>query len=267
LEIGSERKSITLNVTNLPPSTTTTYSEDYTTDDENSMPEDLDAVYQLEICRSFSAAELELLRRCASSGDNLGVIPEIDYWELQGLRELASQHCILKFNENQRFTLTVNTDFIARVELSEQLSFILSFLDTRFSCCSSAAGVNSEEDNSAESTILSPEPLTASSMRVWEAKFMPDLTGGISTLYVYAPGLIEPVIVGDQCAPLLRVAIVRGQPGEMIEDTYVGIQYHRLLTKEVSEIQVEIRSATGQLMPFQYGNCILSLHFRKTPYF
>ena len=101
----------------------------------------------------------------------------------------------------------------------------------------------------------------------YDAEYLPDLSGGISTLYVYAPGLIEPVIVGDCSAPLLRVALVRGQQNEIVEDTYVAIQYHRLLVKEVNEIQIEIRGATGNPMPFQSGNCILTLHFKKLAYF
>jgi hypothetical protein len=79
--------------------------------------------------------------------------------------------------------------------------------------------------------------------------------------------LIEPVILGDTSAPVLRVAIVRGQPDEIVEDSFVSVQYHKLLVKEVREIFIEIRNARGDMMPFQYGNCILTLHFRKSPYF
>lgn len=144
-------------------------------------------------------------------------------------------------------------EHIRSVELSEQLAFILGFPGPRLS-----------ND--------SPKPVefetgTAVNYLEHTARFMPDLSGGISTLYVYAPGLIEPVLVGDCCAPLLRIAIVRGEPDEVIEESYVAVQYHRLLTKEIQEIEIRICSATGEPMPFQYGNCILTLHFKKTPYF
>jgi hypothetical protein len=93
------------------------------------------------------------------------------------------------------------------------------------------------------------------------------MTGGVSSFNIYAPGLIEPVIIGDINAPLLRMVNIQGQPDECIEETYVAIQYYRLLVKELSEIFVEIRSSSGALMPFQYGTCTLTMHFRKIPYF
>ncbi|KAL3084452.1 hypothetical protein niasHT_039247 [Heterodera trifolii] len=91
---------------------------------------------------------------------------------------------------------------------------------------------------------------------------------GVSSFYVYAPGLIEPVIIGDVCVPVLRMVCIRSaQPDDMVEEAYTAVQYHQLITKEIAEIFIEIRTPTGALMPFQYGTCTLTLHFRKTPYF
>jgi hypothetical protein len=146
--------------------------------------------------------------------------------------------CKFMFNdEQQRFSLSMDSNFIECIELSEQLAYIMGF--------------------------TSPE--LRGNIEI--AKFTPDMTGGVSSFNIYAPGLIEPVIIGDVTAPLLRMVSIRGRPDEIIEDTYVAIQYHRLLVKEVSEIFIEIRSASGSLMPFQYGTCTLTLHFRKIPYF
>jgi hypothetical protein len=138
--------------------------------------------------------------------------------------------------ERQRFILSMDSQFLGCVELSEQLAYIMGF----------------------------PSPELKESV---EARFSPDMTGGVSSFNIYAPGLIEPVIIGDVTAPLLRMVNIRGLPDEIIEDTYVAIQYQRILVKEISEIFIEIRSAAGALMPFQYGTCTLTLHFRKIPYF
>lgn len=136
----------------------------------------------------------------------------------------------------QRFQITLDDRYIEKVELSTQLSYILGFTEhTHF--------------------------------RNATAKFMPDMSGGVSSFFVYAPGLIEPVIIGDSTAPLLRIVTIRGEPDQVIEDIYVGVQYHKLLIKEVSEIEIEIRTTNGNLMPFDYGNCVLTLHFKKMPYF
>ena len=101
------------------------------------------------------------------------------------------------------------------------------------------------------------------------AKFIPDMTGGVSLFNVYAPGLIEPVMVGNVTAPLLRMVNIHGSGlnEEVVEENYFAIQYHKLLVKEVSEICIEIRTTSGTLMPFQYGTCTLTLHCKKSPYF
>ena len=63
------------------------------------------------------------------------------------------------------------------------------------------------------------------------------------------------------------VNIHAGLNDEVVEENYFAIQYHKLLVKEVSEIRIEIRSASGNLMPFQFGTCTLTLHFKKAAYF
>ena len=140
--------------------------------------------------------------------------------------------------ERQHFSLSLNTDFVESIELSAQLAYIMGFDRQRL------AGANEV------------------------AKFIPDMTGGVSSFNVYAPGLIEPVMVGDVTAPLLRMVNIHGGGNaEVIEENYFAIQYHKLLVKEVSEIGIEIRTASGTLMPFQFGTCTLTLHFKKSTYF
>ena len=140
--------------------------------------------------------------------------------------------------ERQHFSLSLNTDFVESDELFAQLVYIMGFERQRLGAANEIA------------------------------KFIPDMTGGVSSFNVYAPGLIEPVMVGDVTAPLLRmVNIHAGLNDEVVEENYFAIQYHKLLVKEVSEISIEIRSASGNLMPFQFGTCTLTLHFKKAAYF
>jgi hypothetical protein len=49
----------------------------------------------------------------------------------------------------------------------------------------------------------------------------------------------------------------------MVEDTFLAPQYHKIVEKSVSEISIEIRTTTGRLVPFNWGDCILVLHFKK----
>jgi hypothetical protein len=211
-------------------------------------------LFSLELRAQLDSTALEWLRRCARNPAELGVEEDLVYW--LKVYEDIGEKCEFSFSsQSQRYTLRFNSECIRAVVLSEQLAFILGFPQNKM------ASANGSHDSAA--VQLREQDVVV----VHEAKFSPDLSGGVSSLYVYAPGLIEPMLIGDCCAPLMRIAIVRGEPDEVIEDTYVAIQYHRLLTKEVSEIEIRICSANGEPMPFQYGNCVLTLHFKKTPYF
>ncbi len=167
----------------------------------------------------------------------------LDQTKLKGLEPWVHAYrrvnfsCRLVFDStSNRFTFNLDQGFIERIEMSEQLSYILGF----------------DQQQLTETTT---------------AKNMPDLKGGVSSFYVYAPGLIEPMMVGDVTAPVLRAVTIRGKPDEIIEEQFIGIQYHKLLTKEIGEIFIEIRASNGALMPFMFGNCTLTLHFRKSAYF
>lgn len=96
------------------------------------------------------------------------------------------------------------------------------------------------------------------------ACYAPDPSAGINQLFIYAPKLVENSIVGDSAAPLLRVVNIRGVVGEMIEEIYISEHRLRLAAKRFSEISIEIRSSNGNFIKFNWGNCILTLHFQRT---
>nr|CAD2145757.1 unnamed protein product [Meloidogyne enterolobii]CAD2184715.1 unnamed protein product [Meloidogyne enterolobii]CAD2202403.1 unnamed protein product [Meloidogyne enterolobii] len=145
--------------------------------------------------------------------------------------------CAFDFHSyKNRFSLFVGRKYVKKVEITEQLAYILGF----------------------DKTVLNESTI---------AKFMPDMSGGVSSFHVYAPGLIEPMVIGDVTAPVLRIVTIRGKQDEIIEEQFLSVQYHKLLVKEIAEILIEIRTAGGVLMPFQYGTCTLTLHFKKSAYF
>jgi hypothetical protein len=146
--------------------------------------------------------------------------------------------CNFEFNADgrQRFRVHMENKFVERVEMSAQLAYIMGF----------------------------SHPIIT---KTTDAPFVPDMKGGVSSFFIYSPGLIEPVIIGDVTVPVLRIVNIRGTADENVEETYMPIQYHKLLVKEISEITIEIRTPSGALMPFQYGTCTLTLHFKKNIYF
>lgn len=145
-----------------------------------------------------------------------------------------SQYISVKYDRSmQRFAFTLDNSNIESIIITDHLSYMLGF----------------------EKTLIN----TALTV----AKYLPDLKGSIHTLYIYAPGLVENTIVGDKTSPLLRIAKVRGKHGDLIAENFVNPQYYRLTGKTINSIRIEIRSNTGRLLKFNYGEVTLALNFKK----
>jgi hypothetical protein len=104
------------------------------------------------------------------------------------------------------------------------------------------------------------------------ARYAADLHGGFSSFAVYAKGLTEEVILGNSLSSLLRIVAVDGNNnptalqqkyGALVEKTYDSPMYVKVLPREINEIEIEIRTMTGQFVPFQFGNVTVTLVFRK----
>ncbi|KAL3081179.1 hypothetical protein niasHS_013871 [Heterodera schachtii] len=129
---------------------------------------------------------------------------------IQAYREIRLV-CQFNYDVNKnRFVLNTDPRYVKKVEVSPQLAYILGFNNTEF--------MQAEK----------------------EARFVPDMSGGVSSFHVYTPDLIEPMMIGDVTAPVLRIVTIRGNPDQVIEEQFFAIQYHKLLSKEVSEILIEI---------------------------
>jgi hypothetical protein len=99
------------------------------------------------------------------------------------------------------------------------------------------------------------------------AKYSADLKGGIDAFGVYAKGLTENIICGGELVSLLRVVTLKGNPqfGDKLEEIYNPPMYLRVLPRQVSEIDIELRamSMDGRLMPFHFGVTRIVLLFKK----
>ena len=89
-----------------------------------------------------------------------------------------------------------------------------------------------------------------------------DLRRGFESLYVYS-GIVEPRIVGDKIAPLLRIVPITGRHGEMVTASFDPVQYIPVLSREFGTIETEIRDDTGRLVPFERGKVTVAMHFRR----
>ena len=102
----------------------------------------------------------------------------------------------------------------------------------------------------------------------WHADEIFDLDGPMHSLYIYYD-ILEHIPVGDVVAPLLRVIGVTGKQGDTVRKTYDKPMYVPVRMKNFDSIEIDIRTDTGESVPFQYGKSEVILHFRlrKNPYF
>ena len=98
-----------------------------------------------------------------------------------------------------------------------------------------------------------------------ESPYVADLTT-VSTIYVYCD-IVEPQIVGDTSAQLLKSIPAEGRFGDIIAKTFTNIQYVPIRTKYFEAVEVLLRNDTGDPVPFERGKVVITLHFRKHSYF
>ena len=89
-----------------------------------------------------------------------------------------------------------------------------------------------------------------------------DLWRGFESLYVYS-SIVEPRIVGDKIAPLLRKVPITGSHGEMVTARFDHVQYIPVLSREFGCVETEISDDTGRPVPFERGKVTATLHFRR----
>ena len=156
----------------------------------------------------------------------------IDYERIKKILESVTFFYHPRF---ERFVLYLNDPKISHIELSEQLAYILGF--------------------EYRQDIRHNE----------FAKYGVDLKGGFTSFAVYANGLTTNMIIGNSVNSLLRIVSIGGaKQGDIVEKIYDSPLYCQVLPKEVDEIEIEIKTMdNNRLVPFQYGNVMIVLIFKK----
>ena len=98
-----------------------------------------------------------------------------------------------------------------------------------------------------------------------ESPYVADLTI-VSTIYVYCD-IVEPQIVGDTSAQLLKSIPAEGKFGDIIAKTFTNIQYVPIRTKSFEALEILLRNDTGDPVPFERGKVVITLHLRQHSYF
>lgn len=154
--------------------------------------------------------------------------------DLELLKNLIGSLEIEYLYTHERFKLRYSHPQIEYISFSAQLGYVLGF----------------EDPQSVLNNTIS--------------KFGCDLRGGFTSFAVYVNGLTENVIFGNSLSSLLRVVSVSGKPGDYIEKNFDSQIFARVIVKEVSEIEIELRTMdNGRLVPFSYGTVMIVLIFKK----
>ena len=100
--------------------------------------------------------------------------------------------------------------------------------------------------------------------RVYRAPYQPDLTAGLTTLYIHC-SIVEPQIVGNCRSELLRTIPINSTHafGDTIHELFTSPHYIGVLRRCFDQIQIEIRTDKGEPVPFEHGKVVVKLHFRK----
>lgn len=107
--------------------------------------------------------------------------------------------------------------------------------------------------------LLEFEPGEYSGKR--ESPFIADPAASFPVIYAYCD-LVEPQIVGDVQAPLLKIIKVEGRDGEMVNAHYVRPHCVPVSRLHFQTIEVILRLHSGELVPFERGRIMAVLQFR-----
>ena len=98
--------------------------------------------------------------------------------------------------------------------------------------------------------------------RKYQGEDLFNLDETIHMLYVYCD-IIENMPVGSDEAPLLRIVGVGAKQGEIVKKTYDNPMYIPVRIKKFDTVEINIKSNTGEHVPFQYSKSEVILYFRK----
>lgn len=99
---------------------------------------------------------------------------------------------------------------------------------------------------------------------VHHARYPPDLQKSLPVhMYIYSD-IVEPQLVGDTVAPLLRIINTNiKEYGASNVHIFENPHYVPVQRKQFDQIIIDLRDSTGNPLPFQYGSVCVKLHFRN----
>jgi hypothetical protein len=98
-----------------------------------------------------------------------------------------------------------------------------------------------------------------------ESPYAADLSF-FSSIFTYC-NIVEAQMVGNVNAKLIKTVPVEGTHGDIITKTFTNIQYVPVETKSFRDVEILLRTDTGDPVSLERGKVVVTLHFRKHTYF
>jgi hypothetical protein len=98
-----------------------------------------------------------------------------------------------------------------------------------------------------------------------ESPYVADLSF-FSSIFTYC-NIVDAQMVGNVDAKLIKTIPVEGTHGDIITKTFTNIQYVPVETKSFGDVEIILRTDTGDPVSFERGKVVVTLHFRKHTYF
>ena len=96
------------------------------------------------------------------------------------------------------------------------------------------------------------------------APFPADINDGFTALYVYSD-IVQKRLVGDDMVPLLKV--VPAEPMKRNQShcwvKFQNVEYVPSIKTHVDTIEINIRRDNGEIVPFENGKVVVTLHFKR----
>lgn len=83
-------------------------------------------------------------------------------------------------------------------------------------------------------------------------------------IFIYCD-IIESRIISDTYAQVLKIFTIENKSNEVtiLSKEFQNLEYVPILKREFESIEINLRTVTGELMPFTHGISNLKLHFRR----
>ena len=90
----------------------------------------------------------------------------------------------------------------------------------------------------------------------------PDMTGGLTALYVYCD-ILNVSVVGNTHEKLLRIVPIKGKYQDVVNHEFVNPDYIDVLHKNFSSVAITIKTDRDLPVAFKFGKAIVKLHFKR----